>query len=328
MTASFYARITGTGLGIPQKIMTNDDLAKLVETNDEWITTRTGIKTRHVAGENEATSDLALTAAKAALAKANLKPEDLDTIIVCTSTPDFPAFPSTAAVLQKKLGAKAICAFDLSAACSGFVYGLNVSRAFIASGQAKKILLVGADVLSKSVNWKDRRTCVLFGDGAGAVVLEATTEKAGVIDSFCESDGGGAEMLIVKKGGTQAPVTDLNDPDQFIYMDGQAVFKFGVRILSECLERILQKNNLKSGEIKWVVPHQANIRILDAAAKRVDIPVENFYSNLSRYVNTSGASIPICLAELDAQGKIQKGDKLIFVGFGAGLTWGAAYVVW
>jgi len=328
MTASFYARITGTGLGIPEKLVTNDDLAKLVDTNDEWITTRTGIKTRHVAGENEATSDLALTAAKAALAKANLKPEDLDAIIVCTSTPDFPAFPSTAAVLQKKLGAKPICAFDLSAACSGFVYGLNMARALIASGQAKKILLVGADVLSKSVNWKDRRTCVLFGDGAGAVILEATTEKAGVIDSFCESDGSGADMLIVKKGGTQTPVTDLNDPDQFIYMDGQAVFKFGVRILSDCLERILTKNNLKSSEIKWVVPHQANIRILDAAARRVEIPVENFYSNLSRYGNTSGASIPICLAELDAQGKIKKGDKLIFVGFGAGLTWGAAYVIW
>jgi 3-oxoacyl-[acyl-carrier-protein] synthase-3 len=322
--------IVGLGLALPPKILTNDDLAKFVDTNDEWITTRTGIKQRHVADETISTSDLAFEAAQAALKQAGLTAKDLDLIIVATSTPDFPLFPSTAAILQDRLGANKVGAFDLSAACSGFTYGLSNAQAFINSGMYKTILLVGAETLSKFVDWKDRRTCVLFGDGAGAAVIKAVDDGTGILYSMLGSDGKDGHFLSVKKGGSRHPLKNeaLDDPDRFIFMDGKEVFKFGVKIIETCIEDVLQKNNLTPADIAYVVPHQANIRIIDAAARRFNWPSEKVYANISRFGNTSAATIPIALAEMQNRAMLKKGDLIITVGFGAGLTWAANLIKW
>lgn len=323
------AGIVGTGVYLPQRVLTNSDLEKLVETNDEWIVSRTGIRERRIISDDMATSDMAVEAAKMALRNAGVRAEDVDLIMIATVTPDM-VFPSTACLVQEKLGAGKAAAFDLSAGCSGFMYGIGVASQFIETGMYKTVLVIGAESLSRITNWKDRSTCILFGDAAGAAVLQPVAEGTGILSVELGADGSGGDLLKLAIGGTRTPVTVDNcyDDGRFIYMAGGSVMKFAVRIMGESALTALGKAGLHKKDINCLIPHQANIRIIDAAAKRLDLPMEKVFVNVHKYGNTSAASIPVALHEAVTEGRIQKGDNVVLVGFGAGLTWGASVMNW
>jgi 3-oxoacyl-[acyl-carrier-protein] synthase-3 len=321
--------IIGIGEYVPEKVMTNFDLEKIVETNDEWIRTRTGIQERRIAADDEACSDLAYKAALKALEDSNTKPEELDLIIVATMTPDYP-FPSTAALVERKLGATKAGAFDLGAACSGFVYGIATGANFIASGAYKKVLVIGAEVISRILDWEDRNTCVLFGDGAAAVVLGEVDEEYGIKGCHLGAKGDIEKVLYQPAGGAVNPasIDSVKAKQHFLKMQGSEVFKFAVKALPEGLEKALEISGMEAKELDMIVPHQANVRIIQAAAKRFDLPMDKFYMNLHKYGNTSSASVGIALTEAVEEGKIKKGDNVALVGFGAGLTYAACILKW
>ncbi|WP_054029017.1 beta-ketoacyl-ACP synthase III [Bacillus sp. FJAT-28004] len=321
--------IIGTGKYVPERILTNKELEAMVETNDEWIVTRTGIKERRLASAEEATSDLALHASRDAIAAAGLTAEDIDLIIVATITPDM-FFPSTACLLQDKLGAKKAAAFDLSAACSGFIYGLATGSSMIASGLYKHVLVVGAETLSRITDYTDRNTCILFGDGAGAVVLGPVEEGRGFQSFVLGADGSGGDLLKVNGGGSRVPASEesIQSKQHFIHMAGNDVFKFAVRIMGSVAEEALQKAGLVKEDVDLLIPHQANIRIIQSALNRLSLPDDKAMINLDKYGNMSSASIPVALAEAVEQGRVSEGDRLVLVGFGGGLTWGASVLVW
>lgn len=319
-------KILSIGAWAPEKILTNDDLSKMVDTSDEWIVSKTGIKTRHIADAETATSDIAIKAAELALKRGNLKPEDLDMIIVATATPDFIGFPSTSCIIQGKLGAINSGAFDLIAGCSGLSYAVEVARGLINNGTMKNILVIGAEKLSSIVNWEDRNTCCLFGDGAGALILSKATEDEGnIIDSIVRADGTGEDALKIKVGGSRFPILDTtpSKEDTCLSMDGQAVYNFAVRVNTEMIQHLMEKHNLTADDIKWIVPHQANYRIIKAASKRLKISEDKFFMNLADYGNTSAASIGIALNEMYEKDLLKRGDYIITLGFGAGLTYAA-----
>ncbi len=321
--------VLGVGAYTPEKVLTNFDLEKLVETSDEWIVSRTGIEERRIASEEESTSNLAFEAAKNALEDAGVKAEELDLIIVATMTPDY-FTPATAALVQHKLGATNAAAFDLSSACSGQVYSLVVASNFIATGAYKKVLVIGAEVLSKFIDFTDRNTCILFGDGASAFVLGEVEEDYGIKSFHLAADGGGENSLLVPGGGSRKPASKetVDDKDHFLKMNGREVFKFAVNAVPETTLKTLEKIGLTVEDIDMVVPHQANYRIVSAAAKKLEMSEEKFYMNLNKYGNTSGASIGLALNEAYKNGKIKKGDNLILVGFGAGLSYASLMLRW
>ncbi|MCC6499369.1 MAG: ketoacyl-ACP synthase III [Anaerolineales bacterium] len=323
------AHITGWGMAVPEKIMTNNDLSELVETNDEWIRERTGIRERRIARETEFTSTLAVDAAIRALKVANVRPTDLELIVCATSTPEY-LFPATACLIQDQLGATKAGAFDLLAACSGFIYALNMAAQSIRSGSIKTALVIGSETLSRFVNWKDRNTCILFGDGAGAFVLQASERPGGVLSAVMHSDGSGGDLLTLPAGGSRYPINEstYSEGKHHIQMDGKEVFRFATRVMASATQEALDAAGLKVEDIRWVVPHQANIRIIEAAARGLKLPMERFIVNLDRYGNTSTASIPIAMVEAIEKGQIANGDKFVMVGFGAGLTWGALAAEW
>ncbi|WP_424765823.1 beta-ketoacyl-ACP synthase III [Paenibacillus sp. sgz302251] len=321
--------IIGTGKYVPERILSNHELEKMVETNDEWIVTRTGIKERRIAAAEEATSDLALQASRIAIEAAGLTAEDIDLIIVATITPDM-FFPSTACLLQDKLGAKKAAAFDLSAACSGFIYGLATGSNMIATGMYKHVLVVGAETLSRITDYSDRNTCILFGDGAGAVVLGQVEEGRGFRSFELGADGSGGELLKVHGGGSRVPATEesIQSKQHYIHMAGNDVFKFAVRIMGSAAEDALQKAGIAKEDVDLLVPHQANIRIIQSALNRLNLSEDKAMVNLDKYGNMSAASIPVALAEAVEQGRVNEGDCLVLVGFGGGLTWGASVLIW
>ncbi|AVX20175.1 MULTISPECIES: beta-ketoacyl-ACP synthase III [Carboxydocella] len=323
------ATIAGIGAAVPEQILTNFDLEKMVDTNDEWIQTRTGIKERRIAPEQMATSHLAIEAAREALAQARLSPDELDLILVATVTPDYP-FPATACLVQAALGASRAAAMDLSAGCTGFIYALTVGAQFIETGLYRNVLVIGAEVLSRIIDWTDRNTCVLFGDGAGAAVLTPAQPGYGFLSFELGADGGGAELLYMPAGGSRQPITPevLAQRLNKIYMNGREVFKFAVRIMGDAADAAIRKAGLTYADIDYFIPHQANIRIIEAAAKRLELPMEKVHVNVDRYGNTSAASIGLALQEAVAAGKISSGDYVVLVGFGAGLTWGAITLRW
>ena len=319
------ARITGFGHYLPEKVLTNSDLEKMVDTSDEWILTRSGIKERHIAAENEACSDLAFEASKVALADAGVDPKDLDTIIVATITPDM-VLPSVSCIIQDRLGAKKAAAFDISAACSGFIYGLSIASSMIALGKAEKILLVGVEILSGITDYTDRNTCVLFGDGCGAVVIEEGEQGEGILSTYMQSDGSLGELLYVPGGGSRMPLTAerLQEGQQYVKMKGDGLFKYAIRAMVDAAERTLKEADLSTSDVSFLIPHQANIRIIEAVRKRLKLEKEQVVINIDRVGNTSSASIPIALSEIKEGGILKKGDLVIMVAFGGGLTWGAA----
>lgn len=321
--------IIGTGKYVPDRILTNQELEQMVDTNDEWITTRTGIKERRIAAAHQATSDLAYHAAVEALNKAGVAAEEIELIIVATITPDQ-AFPSTACLIQDRLGARSAAAFDLSAACSGFIYGLASATSMIKSGLYQNALVIGAECLSRITDYTDRNTCILFGDGAGAVVLGEVDKGKGFLSFELGADGAGGDLLKVEAGGSRMPVSQeaIDQKLNCIYMAGRDVFKFAVRIMGSTAEKALEKAGLSKHDADLLVPHQANIRIIQAALERLDMPQEKSVVNLDRYGNVSAASIPLALAEAVEQGKVNSDDILVMVGFGGGLTWGAAVLKW
>lgn len=321
--------IIGVGAYTPEKVLTNSDLEKMVDTTDEWITSRTGIKERRVAGENEACSDLALKAAERALENAGVAATDIDLIIVATITPDF-MFPATAAIVQHKLGAVKAAAFDLEAACTGMIYGMITGANFIATGSYKNVLVIGSEAMSKIIDWTDRDTCVLFGDGAAAVVLSEVEDGYGILGFHLAADGSGGAYLDQPGGGTRNPASfeTVGDKMHFLKMKGKEVFKFAVTALPETVLNTLNSVNAKPADVDLYIPHQANYRIIDAAAKKLEQPLEKFYMNMERFGNTSSASIGIALDEVLRAGKIKKGDNIVMVGFGAGLTYGSCLVKW
>lgn len=323
------ARITGTGSYLPEKILTNAEIETFLDTSDEWITTRTGIRERRIVADNEVTSDLAVQAARAALEMAGVSAQDLDQIIVATITGDFP-WPATACVVQHKLGACRAHAYDISAACSGFVYALTNGKNAIESGAAKKVLVIGAEVLSRAIDWTDRNTCVLFGDGAGAVVLEAGSGDSCILSSHLHSDGAYLELLYQPGFGAAHPPSEQGLKDRMVYlrMQGNEVFKVAVRSLSDVAMESLQANGLKPADLKLFIPHQANRRILEATAKRIGLRDDQVLINVDRYGNTSGATIPVALDEANRAGMLETGDLVMFDAFGGGFTWGAVLVRW
>lgn len=323
-------RITGTGSALPGKILTNAELEQIVDTSDEWITTRTGIKERHIAVDGEYTSTFAAEAGRHALAMAGVKPEEIDLIILSTVTPDFP-FPSTACIVQDILGAVNATAFDLSAACSGFIFGLSVAEKYIRSGAARRVLVIGSEILSRIVDWQDRNTCVLFGDGSGAAVLEAAEGDHSLLSTHTFSNGAHWNLLYQPGSGSRNPATDSRTIDErllYISMEGNDVFKHAVRAMEEAALKALEVNGLTPSDISLMIPHQANRRIIDATAKRLGLDADRLFINLHRYGNTSSASIPIALDEANRQGLLKPGDKLLLVAFGGGFTYGSALLNW
>lgn len=319
-----YAHIVGWGMAVPDTVMTNTELSAIVETTDEWITSRTGIRERRIANDRESTTTLAIRAAQHALEVADVLPRQLDLIIVATSTPEN-IFPSTASLVQDALGASNAGAFDLSAACSGFVYGLDMAAQSIRSGSMTHILVIGAETMSRVLDWKDRSTCILFGDGAGAVVLRASPEHGGILSSVLRSDGAGAELLAIPTHNNIA-LGELKV--QKMVMAGGEVFKFATRVVDESVRQVVDGAGIRLEDVRLIVPHQANQRILDAVARKLKIEPDRFMTNLSRYGNTSAASIPIALCEAIEQKRLKEGDYAIFVGFGGGLSWAAMSIRW
>ena len=318
-----YSRIIGTGSYLPVKTLTNFDLEKMVDTSHDWIVSRSGIHERHVAAENELTSDLALQASINAISAAGISANDIDLIIIATTSPDQ-IFPSTACILQDKLGIKnGSAAFDIQAVCGGFVYAMNIADLYIRGGQAKMALVVGAEVLTRMLDWNDRTTCVLFGDGAGAVVLRAS-ETPGIVACKLHADGSHRDML--KADGNVRNGVVQGDP--FIKMEGQAVFKFAVKVLSEVVEEVLEENNLKGTDISWLIPHQANIRIMEATAKKLGLSMDNVVVTVAKHGNTSAASIPLALDTAVRDGRVQAGQNILLEAVGGGFTWGAILIKW
>lgn len=324
----YSAGITGIGVCLPERILSNADLEKMVDTNDEWITTRTGIKERRIANENQAASDLSSEAARKAVEMAGIGSEEIDLIIECTVTPDM-MYPATAAIVQDSLGAKNAAAFDLSAGCTGFIYGMTVARQFIETGFYKNVIVVGCDILSRVTDFTDRNTCVLFGDGAGAVVI-SRTDKPGIIESFIGADGSGKDYLTLPAGNSRMPASHETVKNNLHYtrMDGKEVFKFAVNAMPSAVNQILKKSGYTIEEINMLIPHQANIRIIDSAVKKLNIPGERVVTTIEKYGNMSSASIPVTLESVHRDGRIKKGDKVVLVGFGAGLTYGATLIEW
>jgi 3-oxoacyl-[acyl-carrier-protein] synthase-3 len=323
--------ILGSGSYAPERVMTNDDISKMVDTSDEWIRARSGIRERRIAAADEATSDLAVRASERALENAGVKASEIDLIVVATITPDYP-MPATACVVQHKLGVPTTAAcFDLNAACSGFIYALDTACAMISSGRYRRALVIGAEKLSSVVNWQDRGTCMLFGDGAGAVVVgPGDTPGVGLLATKLGALGEDTDLLYIPAGGSRTPVTgdSLARGDQFIKMKGKEVFKLAVRVMEEAARDILEQQGIQAAQIDLVIPHQANLRIIDAIAQYLELPVERFFVNVDRYGNTSAASIPIALDEARRAGRIQPGSLTLLVAFGAGLTYGSALIRW
>jgi len=324
-----YAHITGWGMYTPEKKLTNDALAQMVDTSDEWIRTRTGISERHIAGKEDTTASLATEAALRALQVANLRPDKVDLIIVATSTPEY-IFPATACVVQDRIGATKAGAFDLLAACTGFIFALNMASQAIRIGTIETALVIGSETLSRIVNWDDRETCILFGDGAGAFVLQGRDDPGGYLSGVMRSDGSGADVLNLPAGGSKIPASlaTIHEGLHYIHMNGREVFRFATRVMVQATQEALQAAQLTLDDIQLVIPHQANIRIIEAAARGLGIPLERCMINLDRYGNTSTASIPIAACEAVESGRLKAGDKVLFVGFGGGLTWGASVVQW
>jgi 3-oxoacyl-[acyl-carrier-protein] synthase-3 len=323
------SRIISTGSYLPQKVLTNYDLEKMVDTSDEWIIERTGIKERRIADDSQAASDLAYEASKIALERAGLKADDIDLIIVATVTGDMP-FPSTACILQDKLGAVNAVGFDINATCSGFLYSLYIADSLIKSRMHKRVLIVGAEVLSRITDWEDRNTCVIFGDGAGAVIIEPTEEDRGILSLHINSDGRMWELLHVPGGGSRYPVSidSIKNKLHYIKMKGNETFKVAVRTLEDLVVKILDENKLDSSMLSLLIPHQANLRIIQATADRIGIPMDKVIVNIERYGNTSAASIPIALDEAVRTGRIKDGDYILLEAFGGGFTWASALIRW
>lgn len=321
-------KIAAVGHYAPPDLLTNEDLEKVLDTTDEWITTRTGMKRRHVASARQATSDLSIAAARDALSRTSLAPADIDCYIVATVTPDYP-FPATACIVASKLGASDKAAFDIEIACSGFIYGLTVASGLVRAGVYSRVMLIGAETLTKIVDRNDRATAVLFGDGAGAVILERSRENS-FLSSELGSDGSRPELLRVPGGGSRHPLTPAayEAGEQYMHMEGREVFKFAVTKMIEATDLALHKAQLQKSDLDWLIPHQANKRIIDAAAKFLEMPEEKVIVNIQEYGNTSAASIPIALSEAVKAGRIKAGDIIVFVGFGGGLSWGAVTWRW
>jgi 3-oxoacyl-[acyl-carrier-protein] synthase III len=322
MTQQVFARIAGTGSYLPDKVLTNDDLSKFVDTSDEWIAARTGIRERHVAAEGETTGDLAYHASVRALEAAGVTASELDLIVLGTTTPDL-IFPSTACLLQHRLGANGCPAFDVNAACSGFVYALTVADKFIRSGAARTVLVVGAETLTRMVDWKDRTTCVLFGDGAGAVVLKADTET-GILSTHMHADGSKKELLWNPVGVSVGFKPGEDNAGVRIHMSGNDVFKHAVKALDSVVEEALEANGLDRHDIDWLIPHQANLRIIEATAKRLDMPMDRVVVTVDKHGNTSSGSVPLALDEAVRSGRVQRGQLVLLEAFGGGFTWGSA----
>ncbi len=326
--SKIHAAITGVGGHVPDYVMTNDELSTMVDTNDEWIRTRTGIRERRILkGEGKGTSDMAKIAVEELLSKTNTAPEEVDLIIVATVTPDY-VFPATANLLADKTGCVNAFSFDIGAACSGFIYALTTGAVFIESGKYKKVIIVGADKMSAITDYTDRTTCIIFGDAAGAVMLEPTSEDMGIIDYIHKSDGSGVDSLMMKAGGSKYPATleTLKNREHYARQDGKTVFKFAVVNMADYAEKIMERNNLTGDDITWLVPHQANKRIVDATSRRMGISDDKVMMNIERYGNTTSATIPTLLWNYENQ--LKKGDKLVLAAFGGGFTWGALYIKW
>ncbi len=324
-----YGRITGWGKSLPQQILTNHDLEQMVDTSDEWIITRTGIRERHIAGEGETTSSLAVDACRNALDRAGVGPEEIDLIIVATSSPDY-VCPPVSSMVQDQLGATQAGAFTLVTGCTGFVYGLVTANQFVETGLHQKVLVVGVEKLSAVVDWTDRNTCVLFGDGAAAVLVEASDQPTGILSCELGSQGKDWDALIVPGYGTTKPLSEetLRDREQYLRMDGRRVFKFATRKMTDSVINVVQDSGLTWDDINLVIPHQANARIIDLAVRRLKIDPDKVMVNVDRYGNTSAASIPLALCDALEEGRLQSGDHVVLVGFGAGLTWAAAVLHW
>ncbi len=322
------AAITGVQGYVPDYVLTNAELEKIVDTNDEWITSRTGIKERRILkGEGVGTSFMAIKAVTKLLEKTNTKPEDIDLLICCTTTPDM-VFPATANLITAEIGAHNAFGYDLQAACSGFLFGLVTGSQFIETGKYKKVIVVGGDKMSSIINYEERATCIIFGDGAGAVLLEPSTSGNGIMDSILKSDGRGAEYLRMKAGGSRYPATaeTVAAKEHYVHQEGAVVFKFAVANMSETVANLMEQNNLTADDITYLVPHQANKRIIDATAKRMNLPEERVMLNIHKYGNTTSGTIPLCL--WDYEDKLKNGDNLILSAFGGGFTWGAVYLKW
>ena len=322
------AIITGVGGYVPDYVLNNEEISRMVDTNDEWIMTRIGIKERRILNEEGlGTSYMARKAAKQLMQRTGADPDSIDMVIVATSTPDY-HFPSTASIVVDKLGLKNAFAFDLQAACSGFLYAMDTATSFIKSGRYKKIIVIGADKMSSMVDYTDRATCPLFGDGAGACMFEGTTEDYGLKDSFLRTDGKGLPFLHMKAGGSVCPPShfSVDNKMHYLYQEGRTVFKYAVSNMSDVTAQVAERNNLNKDNIDWVVPHQANMRIIDAVANRLEVPIEKVLINIQKYGNTSAGTLPLCI--WDFEKKLKKGDNILFTAFGAGFTWGAVYVKW
>src|SRR3990172_9353008 len=319
-----FAHVTGWGMAVPEKILTNDDLARIVDTNDEWIVAMTGIHRRHIAEKGETTASLATKAAVQALAMTELEPHDIDLVIVATSPPEH-LFPATACLVQDALGASRAGAFDLSAACTGFIFALNMASQSIRTGAVRNALVIGSETLSRMINWEDRSTCILFGDGAGAFLLQASERPGGVLGCVMRSDGSGGELLSVPAGGSRYPTSaeTLARNMHTIHMNGREVFRFATRVMASATKEAAARSGLRMSDISLIIPHQANLRIIEAAARGLHLPMEKFVVNIGEYGNTSTASIPIAACEAVRDGRIRPGDHVVMVGFGGGLTWGA-----
>ena len=323
------AGIIGIGVCLPEKVLTNADLTQIIDTTDEWIRERTGIQERRIAEDSQAASDLGVIAAQRALAQAGVSANEVDLIIVATATADM-QFPSTACLIQERLGVENIPAFDVTAGCTGFIYALTIAAQFIANEFYRTVLVIGTEVLSKVTNWTDRETCILLADGAGAVVLRPAAPGCGILSMKLGADGSGGKLLLLPAGGSRMPVTpELIEVNQNkLHMNGKEVFMFAMKMLPEVTEQALALANLRKEDIDLIIPHQANIRIIEAAARRFDLPMEKFMVNLERYGNTSSASIPIAMHEALENGRIKSGDVVVLTGFGAGLTWGSIVMRW
>lgn len=322
------AAITSVAAFVPEDKLTNADLEKLVDTTDEWITTRTGIKERRILkGEGKGTSVMGIEAVKLLLQKSNTQAEDIDLLICATTTPDY-VFPATANIISDQCGLKNAFSYDVNAACSGFIYALSTAAQFVETGKYKKVIVVGADKMSSIIDYTDRTTCIIFGDGGGAVLLEPNEEGLGIVDSILKSDGAGRPHLFQKAGGSAYPpnLETVTNKEHYVYQEGQTVFKFAVTNMANVAYEIMEKNNLKSEDIAWLVPHQANKRIIDATRDRMGIDPEKVMVNIHRYGNTTNGTIPICLWEWESQ--LKKGDNIVLAAFGGGFTWGAVYIKW
>jgi len=324
--SKIYAAITGVQGYVPEDVLSNEDLAKIVDTSDEWITTRTGIKERRVMN-NGASSDMAAQAVEALLKKTNTNPLDVELVVLATVTPDYP-FPSTANVLCDKVGMTNAWSFDLNAACSGFIYAISTASQFIETGKYKKVVVVGVDKMTSIIDYEDRTTCVIFGDGAGAVLLEPNQDGFGVQDFLLHSDGSGREFLVQPAGGSANPasIQTVENRLHYVKQEGKQVFKFAVTNMAEVSAQIMEKNNLNSDDVAWLVPHQANLRIIDATANRMGLPKEKVMINIQKYGNTTAGTLPLCLWDYEKQ--LKKGDNIILSAFGGGFTWGAVYIKW